>query len=162
MTGVAAVSGRGRKPKPTAQRVANGNAGKRTINKNEPQFSDVTNIDAPEWMPALAQDMWRHLVPELLEQKVLKVTDLHNVESFCMAYCRWREAEEHVALNGIVMTGSQGGPIKNPALTAINETKKQMVQFGALLGLDPSSRTRLLGNKAPAAANPFARLVGGG
>jgi P27 family predicted phage terminase small subunit len=159
MSGKAAIPGRGRRPKPTAQRVAGGNAGHRAINKNEPEFESVTDIDPPDWMPELAQNMWQHLMPQLLKAGVLLMTDLHNVEAFCMAYCRWREAEIDVTKNGVVVLGSQGGPIKNPALTAINETKKQMVQFGALLGLDPSSRTRLIGGKKTVDDNPFTRLI---
>ena len=159
MSGKAAVPGRGRRPKPTAQRVAGGNAGHRAINKNEPEFDEVTNIDPPDWMPITAQKMWQHLVPQLLKAGVLQMTDLHNVEAFCMAYCRWREAEIDVIDKGVVVTGAMGGPIKNPALTVINETKRQMMQFGALLGLDPSSRTRLIGGKKTVDDNPFTRLI---
>ncbi|MDV7837578.1 phage terminase small subunit P27 family, partial [Pseudomonas aeruginosa] len=47
MAGVARVAGRGRKPKPTAKKALAGNPGKRALNKDEPKFSDVTDIDAP-------------------------------------------------------------------------------------------------------------------
>ena len=161
MGGIAAVAGRGRKPKPTAQRLKNGNAGHRAINHAEPKFGDVKNIDAPDWLPEIAVKMWSHVVPELLEEGVLKATDLHNVECFCMAYARWREAEDEVTLKGITVTTSNGSLAKNPALTAVNEAKKQMIQFGALLGLDPSSRTRLTGGKNTATENPFLKLITG-
>ncbi len=159
MGGIATVSGRGRKPKPTALRRLNGNAGKRPLNKNEPQFNQVVNILPPDWLPDLARMMWQMVVPELLNQKVLTAVDLHNVEAFCVSYARWRQAEAEVETHGMLMMDGNGKYFKNPAFTIINETKKQMIQFGSLLGLDPSSRTRLTGSvQKEATNNPFADL----
>ena len=159
MGGVATVAGRGRRPKPTAQKQLAGNPGKRALNKDEPQFTKVTNVDPPEWMPDLAKMMWQTILPELLAQDVLCITDLHNVESFCMAYARWREAEIEVTNRGILVINPSGALVKNPALTAIGEAKKQMVQFGSLLGLDPSSRSRITGGKKPKTQNQFATVL---
>lgn len=159
MGGVARVAGRGRKPKPTAKKELAGNPGKRALNTAEPQFSEVTDIDPPEWLTERAAVMWSMLVPELLREGVLAVTDLHNVEAFCTAYDKWRMAEEEVQRTGITVQSSQGSPMKNPALTAANEAMRQVVTFGALLGLDPSSRTRLIGGNKKQKANPFAELL---
>jgi len=161
MGGIAKVPGRGRKPKPTARKEAAGNPGKRALNKDEPDFGAVTDIGAPEWIIGHAREMWERLVPLLCGQKVLQMTDLHNVEIFCTAYGNWREAQKEVAKNGIVVMGAQGGPTKNPALTAVNEAARQMATFGAMLGLDPTSRSRLMGggNKKP--DNPFGALLNG-
>ena len=76
-----------------------------------------------------------------------------------MSYSRWREAEQEVERYGLVIMDDNGKLNKNPALTIINEAKTQMMKFGSLLGLDPSSRTRLTGaaNSEPI-ANPFADL----
>jgi P27 family predicted phage terminase small subunit len=156
------VSGRsGRKAKPTAQKIAAGNPGKRALNKDEPDFGLVTNVDPPDWITGAGRDMWERVVPLLLRQKVLQITDLHNVEIFCTAYGTWRTAAADVAKNGPVVPGASGGPIKNPALTALNEASKQMASFGAMLGLDPASRQRLTGggNKKP--DNPFTALING-
>lgn len=159
MGGIATVGGRGRKPKPTKLRELNGNAGKRPLNTNEPKFSEIVNIEPPKWLPDLAVEMWHRVVPELLANKILTLVDIHNVEAFCLAYARWREAESHVNDNGVVMNTPMGGMVKNPALTVVNEAKKQMIQFGSLLGLDPSSRSRLTGSVGKeTVANPFADL----
>ena len=158
MGGVATVPGRGRKPKPTKQKQLAGNPGKRALNNNEPEFTKLTKVDAPAWMPDIAIGMWETIMPDLLANEVLTVPDLHNVESFCMAYCRWREAEEDINENGITIH-TEKTVIKNPAVTVVNEAKRQMVQFGSLLGLDPSSRQRLMGPKPNEnQGNPFAEL----
>lgn len=161
MGGVATVPGRGRKPKPTARKKAAGNPGRRALNENEPDFGLVTDIDPPEWISGAARDMWERVAPPLLKQKVLQVTDLHNLEAFCMAYGNWRAAAANVTANGTVVAGATGGPIKNPALTALNEASKQMVTFGSMLGLDPASRQRLTGAGAKKPNNPFGKLING-
>lgn len=161
MGGLATVAGRGRKPKPTARKRAAGNPGKRALNNDEPDFGLVTNVDAPEWITGPAHDMWTRVVPLLLQQQVLQMTDLHNVEAFCVAYGTWRAAALDVKTNGTVVAGATGGPVKNPALTALNEAARQMVTFGSLLGLDPASRQRLVGGGKKKTENPFGKLING-
>lgn len=156
---MAVAPGRGRKPKPTAKKELAGNPGKRALNQAEPDFTQVTGIEPPGWMTYRAQEMWEHLIPELLKEKVLCVTDLHNVEAFCISYDKWRMAEESVQLHGILITTPMGSVIKNPALTAANEALRQIVSFGALLGLDPSSRSRIIGGEKTDKSNPFAELL---
>lgn len=146
---------RGRKPKPTALKKLAGNPGKRKLNDAEPDFTEITDVEPPEWLPDLAVEMWQTVMPELLAAKVLTVPDLHNVEAFCTAYSMWRDAEDHVKQFGVVIE-TERSAIKNPAVTVINEAKKQMREFGALLGLDPSSRQRLVGpKKSEDKGNPF-------
>lgn len=157
MPGVAGRSGR--RPKPTAQKVLAGNPGKRKLSKDEPDFSLVTDVDPPEWLDARASAVWKMIVPELLRENVLALTDMHNVEAFCTAYGNWRMAQESVRENGIVVAGATGGPVKNPALTAANEAMRQMVTFGSMLGLDPASRTRIIGGNKQKTTNPFASLL---
>lgn len=159
MGGIATVPGRGRKAKPTARKKAAGNPGKRALNDAEPDFGLVTNVDPPEWITGYARDMWLRVAPLLCRQKVLQATDLHNVEAFCVAYKNWRMAELHVSENGIVVEGATGGPIKNPALTVVNESARQFATFGAMLGLDPGSRARLIGAGSKEKENPFAKLI---
>lgn len=154
------VKGRsGRRPKPTAAKELAGNPGKRALNKAEPDFTKVTNVDPPEWLAEEASAMWSMVVPELLAQKVICITDLHNVEAFCTAYGNWRSAQRLVVEHGPLMMSEMGSPMKNPALTAAKEAMAQMVTFGALLGLDPSSRSRLTGGKKPASSNAFLELL---
>lgn len=159
MGGTATVAGRGRKPKPTAKKKLAGNPGKRALNHAEPEFSKITDVDPPEWLSERAAVMWKMILPELLRENVVALTDLHNVEAFCTAYDNWRMAQESIQAHGIVVAGATGGPVKNPALTAANETMRQMVTFGSLLGLDPSSRTRLIGGNKEKATNEFAQLL---
>lgn len=161
MKGAKRAPGGGRKPKPTARKIAAGNPGKRVLNKNAPEFGKLAAVDRPEWLVDEAGAMWDTVVPLLCSQRVIEPTDLHNAEAFCAAYGRWRIAEREVAKEGITICGPMGGTVKNPAVTVINEALRQMAMFGSLLGLDPSSRTRLMSGSRKSAGNPFAELLGG-
>ena len=146
MGGVNAVAGAGRKPKVKAT--------------GDTDFENVFNIDVPEYMEHMSNAvvMWKSIVPELLKRKILKVTDLHNIEMFCMAYHNLREAQHEVVLYGVTIQ-TETGRIKNPALTAVNEASKQLASFGAMLGLDPASRARLMGNNGKPKNNPFSEVL---
>ncbi|GAA0493666.1 phage terminase small subunit P27 family [Pigmentiphaga daeguensis] len=155
------VTGRsGRKPKPTAAKDLAGNPGKRALNKYEPNFGAVVNIDPPEWLEGPGRELWEHLAPLLCAQKILQATDIQNLEAYCAAYGRFRAGQADIARHGITVAGAQGGVVKNPAATIINEALKQMATYGAMLGLDPSSRQRLQGPKKRGDGNPFAALLG--
>ena len=108
-------AGKGQKTKPTARKIATGNPGKRTLNKDEPDFGLVENIDPPEWIQDEARDMWERVVPPLCAQKILQITDLHIVEKFCASYQNWRIAQANLDPNGPVVMSAQGSPIKNAA-----------------------------------------------
>ena len=64
-------------------------------------------------------------------------------------------SEHSVQEFGIIMQNAQGSPIKNPALAAANEAMMQMIKFGSSLGLNPSDRARLVGDKPMDTDNEF-------
>lgn len=152
---------RGRPPKPTALKLIQGNAGKRKLNTKEPSPDALAVVpDPPEWFGAIAVAAWQQVAPWLIEAKILTGTDLHNLEAFCMAYQRWREAQDDITKNGIIVMGAKQ-EIKNPACTVANETMRQMATFGSALGLDPAARARLKPGGAEKPNNPFTALRGG-
>ena len=161
MGGVAAVPGRGRKAKPQEVKKANGNPGGRPLNKNSPDFSKIKGIDPPLYFQGLefAPVIWESIVPELLQNDVIRLTDMHNVEAFCIAYDNYRQAQKEILKEGVTVMGGNGNLAKNPALTTINEAMKQMAMFGSMLGLDPSSRQRLTGVGGKEKTNSFASVL---
>ena len=146
MGGVNAIAGAGRKPK--------------VKSTGDTDFENVYDIDVPIYMERMeyASSMWRTIVKDLLSRKILKVTDLHNIEMFCIAYNNLREAQLEVALNGVTIETAMGRS-KNPAITVVNEASKQMAQFGSMLGLDPASRARLNPGGGKPKKNSFAEVL---
>ncbi|MGL5344888.1 MAG: phage terminase small subunit P27 family [Plesiomonas sp.] len=158
---MAGVSGRsGRPRKPAALKDLAGNPGKRARQKSSTAFTPISGVNPPDHLPENARVMWEMISKELCAKHVLCATDLHNLECFCLAYETMRTASAHVATHGVVVEGAQGGPIKNPALTAMNESMRQLATFGGMLGLDPSSRQRVIGSVkgGDAPKNPFLSL----
>lgn len=157
---MARAAGQGRKAKPTALKKAAGNPSGRPLNENEPKYRNVGQVDPPHWMGTNGARLWKVLIAELSAHNVLKLTDIQNLELYCAAYERFRAAEADVMERGIVLTGYGGAVSKNPSVTVSNEAIRQMATVGAMLGLDPSSRTRI---QVPSDGedNPFRRLLRG-
>ena len=155
MTGIATTPGRGRKPTPTKVKERRGNPGKRKLNKDEPEFSPFNeNTPPPSQLNTDGKKMWAFILKELLSQGVLLQTDLEVV-----TYQNRNRACKDVEKYGTFVENGNGGLSKNPAFTVLNEALKQMTTFGALLGLDPSSRQRLIGKVDEQNHNPFAELM---
>ena len=104
--------------------------------------------------------MWELTTKELCGQGLLCVTDLAVLERWCVAYEFWRRAVKNIANEGLSITGAMGGKIKNPELTAKKEQESEMSSTGSMLGLDPSSRQRLVGLAGKKqASNPFLKMI---
>jgi len=155
---------KGGRPKPTELKIVQG-----TLNKSRerargieqaPEFEEVQNIDPPETLDGLALSTWQDLAPKLQRAKVLREADLRALESYCIAYANMRRAQESLEMYGVMlMNENTGAYYKNPAATAVNESLTQLARYSAMLGLDPSSRTRInVGKKDADKGNPFAAL----
>jgi len=76
---------RGRKPKPTALKVLEGNPGKRPLNENEP-VPPKGSIKCPTWLLPEAKKEWKRLAPPLEAMGVLTIADISAFEGYCQAY----------------------------------------------------------------------------
>ena len=159
---MAGTTGRsGRRPKPTAKKLLAGNPGKRALNTNEPDFGLVLTVDCPFWMGDNGRGLCETVCPLLCRERVLAATDVQNLEVYCNAYDQFRMAQEDVQRNGVTVPGATGGVVKNPAATVLKEAAAMMATYGGMLGLDPSSRQRIMGKPSEGGGNPFAELVNG-
>lgn len=160
---MAGTSKSGRKPKPSHLKSIQGNPGKRAVNHDEPQGSELSTLPpAPDWLCPIGAAAWQQLGHWLIESKILTASDLHVFETYCDAYATWRAAVDDIARNGITIESPNTGEMKkNPALTAKNEAHRQMTVAGSALGLNPADRSRLAVPGAKDADNPFKNLLGG-
>ena len=76
---------RGRKPKPTALKLLEGNPGKRPLNDREP-VPLKGDIKCPDWLLPEAKKEWKRLAPALEAMGVLTMADLTAFEGYCQAY----------------------------------------------------------------------------
>ena len=156
----------GRKPKPTATKLLDGNPGHRPINRNEPRFGGVPTC--PKHLNKVARSEWRRLSGALAAQGLLTTVDRSALAGYCAAYARWVEAEEQLARSEeepnkskLVLASPSGYPIQNPFLGIANTALDKMHKFAAEFGMTPSSRSRISVADAPTNGDPFAEFMAG-
>lgn len=141
----------GRKPKPTALKLIQGNPGKRKVNKKEPQPAQGGRVPSPPAeLGKMAKAEWKRIAKELHDMGVLTRIDTKTLANYCQAYedmkiargllAKWNLANPN-SPNQIV-TG--GGMVRShPLVQQIRDHRKDMMAFAAEFGLTPSSRSRV-------------------
>ena len=155
----------GRKAKPTALRIAQGNPSGRPLNRNEPKFS--TGLACPTFLTSSAKREWERVVKELQAVDLLKSTDRASLAAYCLAWARWRSAEELVTKDGQLLEEpilSKGAVVgrkfkRNPATAIARDERTAMLRAASLFGFDPSSRSRLTTGQAVEAEDPFLKFM---
>jgi P27 family predicted phage terminase small subunit len=137
-------------PKPTNLILLGGNAGKRKVNRQEPQFGGKPTC--PSWLTENAKLEWRRVVKELEALNMLRSVDAAALAAYCQAFARWRSAEEQIDAEGQTVrepVTNKAGEIvgyktkRHPATTIAKDERAAMHRAASLFGFDPSSRTRI-------------------
>ena len=133
---------RGRKPKPTALKLADGNSGKRKINGAEPK-PPGSLPDCPEHLSVEAKAEWHRIAESLNQIGLLTQVDRTTMAAYCQCYGRWVEAEQRLAETPSILRMPSGYIQQSPWLTISNKQLELMVKYMSELGLTPASRSRL-------------------
>jgi P27 family predicted phage terminase small subunit len=146
----------GRKKKPINLVVLEGNPGKRKIPATPQPPSDMP--DPPKHLDAYGLEEWDRIAHGLNVMGVLSQVDQSALAAYCMAYSRWRTAEEEMqkrvakggALAGLVDKTAAGNIIQNCLVGIANKAAADMVRYAAEFGMTPSARARLgVGSEKP-------------
>ena len=140
------MAARGRKPKPTALKVLEGNPGKRPLNDHEP-IPPKGELKCPSWLLPEAKKEWKRLASSLEAMGVLTVADLTAFAGYCQAYARWKEAEEFLTQHGSMVRTPNGYLQQVPQVSIAQQYMKQMSKFCEHFGLTPASRSRIVTDK---------------
>lgn len=138
---------RGRKPNPTALKIAQGNPGKRKLNMHEPR--PEAGAPCPDHLDGLARERWEQVVPELERLGIITRVDIPAMTRYCEAWALWRKAMSTVAEQGEVIPTIKGNLIQNPWLGIANKQAEIMRRLEGEFGLTPSSRSRFSTPPAP-------------
>lgn len=133
---------RGRKPKPTALKVLEGNPGKRPLNVNEPK-PEKKAPKCPTWLEPEAKKEWRRMSRSLEAIGILTKVDAASFAGYCQAYARWKEAEEFLTKHGTIFKTPSGYIQQVPQVSIAQTYLKIMKDFCSEFGLTPASRTRI-------------------
>ncbi len=146
---------RGRKPKPTALKILEGNPGKRTLNDREPLPPEGIP-ECPEFLDEEARAEWYRLAALLGRMKLLTVADRSALAAYCTVYSRWVAAERQVRQYGtVILSPNKKFPMKSPHLTIADQALETMRKFMVEFGLTPSSRSRIRLPEDSQAADEF-------
>ena len=150
---------------PTALRVLQGNKGKRSLPRFEP--APPPDMPAcPEFLNAYARTEWARVAETLYAIGTLSQIDQMMLAAYCIAYSRWRYAEEDLermaqtdgSTHAAVIRTKQGNLIQNPMVGVANTARREMQRLAAEFGLSPSSRTQISAD--PDFNDPIARKYG--
>ena len=92
---------RGRRPKPTALKLIEGNPGKRPLPKDEP--TPPVGATKPKGLGAVASRKWDELAPLLTESRILTVVDAGALEAYCVAYEEYELAGQEIEETGLTI-----------------------------------------------------------
>jgi len=150
---------RGRKRKPTAIRLLEGNLGNVPINDLEPKFSGKPVC--PMWLTPKAKTEWKRIVPKLIKLGVATEADQESLIAYCEACARLQEAVKDIQKNGITVTLKNGNPGKNPSVNVFNDAANTIMRISSEFGLTPASRPKIHG-KAEELKTDLERFMAGG
>ena len=152
----------GRKPKPTALKKLEGNPGKRPLNELEP-IPPAGAIRCPQHLMGEARKEWKRLAPILTQMGLLTAADAVPFELYCMAYARWREAQDEITRHGSIYKDNDGRIRPNPYIAIANEQMRAIRSFAAEFGLTPSNRSAMIANvmaaMRPASVDPMEAIL---
>ena len=148
---------RGRKPKPTAVQIAEGDPRKKGTGKLRERLEREPDArrglpDCPRHLKGRARAAWAFWNEELASMNLDCRPDAMMLEGACVNYARAVEADAILADEGLVVTEpvitKQGDVVgerhkKHPAVEVSNAAWRQLRAFCSEFGLSPVSRTRL-------------------
>lgn len=156
------------RPKPTKLKIITGNPGKRPLPKNEPD--PVSPLpDPPAHLDDYARDEWNRLAAGIHAIGLLYEVDRGAFAGYCMAYSRWRRAEEEIQkriekggpLAGMVDVTKAGNIIQNVLVGIANKAAADMVNYAREFGMTPQARARLGELPGTKKRSKFDGLIGG-
>jgi P27 family predicted phage terminase small subunit len=132
----------GRKRKPTALKLLQGNPGKRAVRDDEPKPA-VCVPHPPDHLSDAAKEHWRQIGQELASVGILTKIDADALGMYCEAFARWVHANEQIRQFGPLVKAPSGYPMQSPFLAIANKAFDQMRAMLTEFGMTPSSRTKV-------------------
>ena len=141
----------GRTPKPSHLKLVEGNRGKRSTNKQEPDPEYVSDLSAPGWLPEAAKVVWDEVAPHLSKAKLLTEVDVQALAMGCVSIAQYRLAAIKASDNLVkakVVDGPDGKPVEtgehiNPWMFVQSMSFKQAMAIFQQFGMSPAARTRI-------------------
>lgn len=138
----------GRRPKPTAIKVLEGNPGKRPLKLDKEPMPQSAIPDCPPELLEPARREYERIAPELARLGLLAQIDRSALAAYAIAYGRVVEAEAQIKRQVemgrnplLTMNGDKIVPL--PLLRISERSMELMYRYLCEFGMSPSSRARV-------------------
>ena len=133
---------RGGTGKPDIVKIAQGTLRKCRQKKNAPKATGK-KPKCPFNITSIAGRKWKEITEGLERLGLIDGIDATHVEGLCTQYQIAREADSVVRREGIIIDGSMGGRVKNPACSVSDAAWGKVRAYCNDLGLNHMSRQRM-------------------
>lgn len=134
----------GRKSKPSALRLVQGNPGHRPVNEDEPAPRKIFAPPAPRTLSKVEKAKWKKLCKQLSDARVLTELDLDALEMYVRSWHSMVVALADVKKRGKLIVNKTGGEVWNPSWTEYKHSVSVVRSLQAEFGLTPSARTGIV------------------
>lgn len=139
-----------RRPKPTALRELDGNAGHRAANGREPSV-DIDLPEPPEYLDSRAREEWARVGRQLFIARVITALDRANFAAYCQAVSSHERAEVAMRTQEKLIysdgtdekTRGRAVHLFNVASGQRRQALNEVQRLGIEFGLTPASRAKI-------------------
>lgn len=152
---------RGRKPKPTATKEANGAYRKNPQRRNKAEPSPPSGEpQMPAWIAEddIAKSCWDYTVRIVREMRLLSEADAHPIAGYCSDFAQWFRLRAIVSGGDVARMTGEGDKVRVEAVQ-VHKYQDRMAKFWAEYGMTPSARSRLIANQAEDTEDPYSELI---
>jgi P27 family predicted phage terminase small subunit len=141
---------------PTPLRLLTGDQHKNRYNTDEPA-PRASGPALPAEIGDEVAEVWHRVVGELTAMGIAYAADADALRCFCEAVVVHRKASFLLARSPVLVKGTLGGMVRNPAIQVQRDAATTIRQFAAEFGLTPSSRSTIHAQETGTseADNPF-------
>jgi len=133
---------RGRKTKPNAINILEGNPGHRALPEQPNVFPGAPEPGESVKADPVAMAEWNRLIPELVRIGLIAEIDAASLASYCLLISLAHKASDSIRADGVLVVTS-GGVKKNPACGLLFDAVRGIKALAVEFGLTPSSRSRV-------------------
>ena len=131
-------------------------------------FAETDTIPPDYLTDAYALAEWNRVAKELHIMKVFSGIDQHTLSAYCLAYSRWRKAEEEIqklselvgVSKSLVPESPTGSDVERILVKIARAERQDMVKLAESLGMTCMGRTKLGVKVERGVKSKFAGLVG--
>lgn len=132
---------KGSLPKPDIVKIAQGTYRKCRAKKRKPKSKGKPKC--PFARGTIAYKKWTEVTSGLTRLGLIDAIDSTHIEGLCRQYEIAKDADAIVAKEGMVIDGSMGGKVKNPAINISDAAWGKVRSYCNDLGLNHLSRQRM-------------------